>query len=237
MPLVLVVDDETNILELLRFNLIKEGYQVICLTNGMDAISFMEKDKPDLIILDIMLPQMDGYEVLRNLRANPETNDIPVIILSAKEELVDKVLGLELGADDYITKPFSPRELLARVKARLRRQTHSGKTQQEFKQNEIAINNMVIRPEKYEVAMDGEKIDLTLKEFELLHLLASSPGRVFTRDILLERIWGHDYARETRTIDVHIRYLRQKIERDPADPKYIETIRGVGYRFNEKSEK
>jgi two-component system alkaline phosphatase synthesis response regulator PhoP len=233
MPLVLVVDDEANIIELLKFNLAKDGYQVVGLTSGRDAVKFMERDRPDLVILDIMLPQMDGYEVLRSLRAKPETSDIPVIILSARGELVDKVLGLELGADDYITKPFSPREILARVKARLRRKTPSGKTQQEIKQKEIVVNNLVIRPEKYEVVMDGKKIDLTLKEFELLHLLASNPGRVFTRDILLERIWGYDYVRETRTVDVHIRYLRQKIERDPANPRYIETVRGVGYRFND----
>lgn len=235
MPLVLVVDDETNILELLKFNLAKESYQVAGLTSGLDAVKFIEKDKPDLIILDIMLPHMDGYEVLRSLKAKPETRDIPVIMLSAKGELFDKVLGLELGADDYITKPFSPRELLARVKARLRRKNPSGKTKQEIKQNEIIINNLVIRPEKYEAVMDGKKIDLTHKEFELLLLLASNPGRVFTRDILLERIWGYDYPRETRTIDVHIRYLRQKIERNPANPEHIETVRGVGYRFREIS--
>jgi two-component system alkaline phosphatase synthesis response regulator PhoP len=233
MPLVLVVDDETNIIELLKFNLAKDGYQVVGLTNGMDAIKFMEKENPDLIILDIMLSHMDGYEVLRSLRAKPGTSIIPVIMLSAKGELIDKVLGLDLGADDYITKPFSPRELLARVKARLRRNTSLNKTQQEIKQNEIVINNLVIRPEKYEVVMDGEKIDLTLKEFELLHLLALNPSRVFTRDVLLESIWGYDHPRESRTVDVHIRYLRQKIERDPANPEYIETVRGVGYRFHE----
>jgi len=235
MPLVLVVDDEINILELLKFNLAKDGYQVVCLTNGQDAVKFIEKDKPDLIILDIMLPHMDGYEVLRSLRAKRETIAIPVIMLSAKGELVDKVLGLELGADDYITKPFSPREMLARVKARLRRKEPSSKAQQEIKKNEIIINHLIIRPDKYEAVMDGNKIDLTHKEFELLHLMALNPGRVFTRDILLERIWGYDYARETRTVDVHIRYLRQKIERNPAVPVYIETVRGVGYRFREKS--
>jgi two-component system alkaline phosphatase synthesis response regulator PhoP len=233
MPLVLAVDDEASILELLKFNLTKDGYDVVCLPNGRDAVRFIEHDKPDLVILDIMLPQMDGYEVLRSLKAKPETSEIPVIMLSAKGELVDKVLGLELGADDYITKPFSPRELLARVKACLRRKTPFSKTQYEIKQSEIVINGLVIRPEKYEVTMNGKKIDLTLKEFELLHLLALNPGRVFTRDILLERIWGYEYVRETRTVDVHIRYLRQKIERDPANPKYIETVRGVGYRFHE----
>ncbi|TEB06620.1 Transcriptional regulatory protein YycF [Pelotomaculum schinkii] len=235
MSLVLVVDDETNIIELLKFNLGKDGYQVVGLTNGRDAVNFTEEAKPDLIILDIMLPQMDGYEVLRTLRAKPETSAIPVIMLSAKGELVDKILGLELGADDYITKPFSPREVLARVKARLRRKVSLSIAQQEIKPSEIIINHLIIRPEKYEAVMEGNKIDLTPKEFELLHLLALNPGRVFTRDILLERIWGYDYARETRTVDVHIRYLRQKLERDPAVPEYIETVRGVGYRFRATS--
>lgn len=235
MPLVLVVDDETNIIELLKFNLGKEGYRVVGLTNGRDAVNFATEAGPDLVLLDIMLPQMDGYEVLRTLRAKPETSAIPVIMLSAKGELVDKILGLELGADDYMTKPFSPREVLARVKARLRRKASLSKAQQGSKQNEIVMNRLIIRPEKYEAVMDGSKIDLTPKEFELLHLLALHPGRVFTRDILLERIWGCDYTRETRTVDVHIRYLRQKLERDPAVPAYIETVRGVGYRFRATS--
>ncbi len=233
LPLILVVDDETNILELLKFNLVKNGYQVVGLTNGLDAIKFMEKDKPDLIILDIMLPYMDGYEVLRILRADPETIGIPIIMLSAKDEEIDKVLGLELGADDYVTKPFSPREMVARVKSHLRRKAT---TSQKFEQNnEIQVKRLIIKPEKYEASMDGKKLDLTPKEFELLHLLALNPGRVFTRDILLERIWGYDHSRETRTVDVHIRYLRQKLERDPANPEYIETVRGVGYRFHETS--
>lgn len=235
MPLILVVDDEVNILDLLKFNLGKDGYQVIGQTNGRDAVKFMEQEKPDLVILDIMLPQMDGYEVLRTIRAKPETRSIPVIMLSAKGELVDKVLGLELGADDYITKPFSPREVLARVKARLRRKAPLSKAQQETKQNEIIVDHLVIGPEKYEAVMDGNRFGLTPKEFELLHLLALNPGRVFTRDILLERIWGYDHPRETRTVDVHIRYLRQKLERDPAVPEYIETVRGVGYRFRATS--
>ncbi|TEB14387.1 Alkaline phosphatase synthesis transcriptional regulatory protein PhoP [Pelotomaculum sp. FP] len=233
LPLILVVDDETNILELLKFNLAKNGYQVVGLTNGLDAIKFMEKDKPDLIILDIMLPHMDGYEVLRILRADPETIGIPIIMLSAKDEEIDKVLGLELGADDYVTKPFSPREMVARVKSNLRRKaTASQKIEQN---NEIQVKRLIIKPEKYEASMDGKKLDLTPKEFELLHLLALNPGRVFTRDILLERIWGYDHSRETRTVDVHIRYLRQKLEQDPANPEYIETVRGVGYRFHDTS--
>lgn len=236
MPLILAVDDEANILELLKFNLSKEGYHVIGATNGFDATGLAREEKPDLIILDVMLPEMDGYDVLRTLKANKETASIPVIMLSAKSEVLDKVVGLELGADDYITKPFSPREVVARVKVHLRRKAPLNAQVQEETKNEIRIGRLVIRPEKYEAVLDGTKLDLTPKEFELLHLLAANPGRVFTRDILLERIWGYDSVRETRTVDVHIRYLRQKIERNPASPEYIETVRGVGYRLREMND-
>ena len=236
MPLILAVDDEANILELLKFNLSKEGYHVIGATNGFDATGLAREEKPDLIILDVMLPEMDGYDVLRTLKANKETASIPVIMLSAKSEVLDKVVGLELGADDYITKPFSPREVVARVKVHLRRKAPLNAHVQEEAKNEIRIGRLVIRPEKYEAVLDGTKLDLTPKEFELLHLLAANPGRVFTRDILLERIWGYDSVRETRTVDVHIRYLRQKIERNPASPEYIETVRGVGYRLREMND-
>lgn len=235
MPLILAVDDEANILQLLKFNLSKEGYQVIGVTNGRDAIKVAGEEKPALIILDIMLPEMDGYDVLRTLKANRDTAAIPVIMLSAKGEVLDKVLGLELGADDYITKPFSPREVVARVKVHLRRKSPLNGREQEEARNEIQIGHLIIKPEKYEAVMDGIRLELTPKEFELLHLLAVNPGRVFTRDILLERIWGYDCVRETRTVDVHIRYLRQKIEKDPGIPEYIETVRGVGYRFREIS--
>lgn len=235
MPLILAVDDEVNILELLKFNLTKEGYQVITVTDGQQALKVARAEKPDLIILDIMLPEMDGYDVCRLLKANQETAGIPVIMLSARGDVLDKVVGLELGAEDYVTKPFSPREMVARVKVHLRRKAQlSGRPPKEpF--NEIKVNELIIRPDKYEAVLDGVKMDLTPKEFELLHLLAVNPGRVFTRDVLLERIWGYEYVRETRTVDVHIRYLRQKIERDPAKPDFIETVRGVGYRFKEQS--
>lgn len=235
MPLILAVDDEVNILELLKFNLDKEGYQFIGVTNGHDAVKTANKEKPDLIILDVMLPGMDGSDVLRALKANSETVTIPVIMLSAKDDLLDKVLGLELGAEDYITKPFSPREVMARVKAHLRRKSSlpPSKKASEETENEIKIRQLTIKPEKYIATLDSKKLVLTPKEFDLLHLLAGNPGRVFTRNILLERIWGYDHVRETRTVDVHIRYLRQKIEKDPANPKYIETVRSVGYRFCE----
>lgn len=230
MPLILAVDDELNILELLNFNLTKEGYRFIGATNGCDAVKTVNKEKPDLIILDVMLPEMDGYDVLRAIKENKETAHIPVIMLSAKDEIIDKVLGLELGADDYVTKPFSPREILARVKAHLRRKSQPPPSEEV--KNEIRIKDLLIRPDRYTANLDGKKLDLTPKEFELLHLLAANPGRVFTRDILLERIWGYDRVRETRTVDVHIRYLRQKIEKDPSTPEYIETVRSVGYRFH-----
>ncbi len=229
MPLILAVDDELNILELLKYNLSKEGYQFIGVTNGRDAIKAANEEKPDLIILDVMLPEMDGCDILRTLKANRSTVSIPVIMLSAKGDVLDKVLGLELGADDYVTKPFSPREILARVKVHLRRKSQPPPS--EKVKDDIRIKNLVIRPDRYEAFLDGKKLELTPKEFELLHLLTANPGRVFTRDILLERIWGYDRVRETRTVDVHIRYLRQKIEKDPASPEYIETVRSVGYRI------
>ncbi|MCG9969738.1 response regulator transcription factor [Pelotomaculum terephthalicicum JT] len=233
MPLILVVDDEVNILQLLKYNLTKEGYQVISATNGSDAIKLTGEKAPDLIVLDKMLPEMDGFDVLRILKANRQSAPIPVIMLSARNEELDKVLGLELGADDYITKPFSPRELVARVKVHLRHGLMLPAEEGPAEVKEIRVNGLVIQPEKYEALLDGVRLELTQKEFELLHLLAANPGRVFTRDILLEKIWGYDFDRKSRTVDVHISYLRQKIEKDPANPEYIETVRGVGYRFRE----
>ncbi|MDF9408883.1 response regulator transcription factor [Pelotomaculum isophthalicicum JI] len=231
MPLVLVVDDEVNILQLLKYNLVKEGFQVIEATNGNDAIKLTGEKTPDLIILDKMLPGMDGFDVLRILKSNRQSASIPVIMLSARDEMLDKVLGLELGADDYITKPFSPRELVARVKVHLRRKQPP--VEEEAAKKEVRVNCLLIQPEKYEALLDGVRLELTQKEFELLYLLVANPGRVFTRDSLLEKIWGYDYDRKSRTVDVHIRYLRLKIEKDPANPEYIETVRGVGYRFRE----
>jgi len=228
-PLILAVDDELNILELLKYNLSKEGYQFIGVASGLDAIKAANEEKPDLIILDIMLPEMDGCDILRTLKSNKSTMSIPVIMLSAKSDVLDKVIGLELGADDYVTKPFSPREILARVKVHLRRKPQPPSSEEV--KDEIRIKNLVIRPDRYVAMLNGKKLELTPKEFELLHLMTANPGQVFTRDILLERIWGYDRVRETRTVDVHIRYLRQKIEKDPANPEYIETVRSVGYRI------
>lgn len=232
MSVILVVEDETHILELIRFNLQKEGFRVLEADNGYTALRITEKEKPDLIILDLMLPGIDGLEVCRHLCKNDHTAGIPVIMLSAKSEELDKVLGLEIGADDYITKPFSPRELIARIKVRLRKLS-VGIGPNNAQKKEIVIGHILIKPENFEVWINGIKQVFTLKEFELLKLMATNPGKVFTRDSLLNKIWGFDYSHDTRTVDVHIRHLRLKIEPDPGNPVYIETVRGIGYRFRE----
>jgi len=226
---ILVVDDETPIVELIKFNLEREGYKVLEAFDGIRALEIIKKEIPDLIILDIMLPGMSGLEVCKHIRNYEKTAEIPIIMLSARGEEVDKILGLELGADDYMVKPFSPRELVARVKARLRRlEIKDGK-----KEDVIKIKDIVIDQERFAVFVKGKKMDFTPKEFELLKLLASNPGKVFTREYLLEKIWGYEFLGDTRTVDVHIRHIRQKIEDNPAEPIYIETVRGVGYRFGE----
>ncbi|MCL5057834.1 MAG: response regulator transcription factor [Actinobacteria bacterium] len=235
MPVILVVDDEANIVELLKFTLQKEDYRVISAMDGPTGLSMAAEYLPDLIILDIMMPGRDGFEVCRALKASPGTAGIPLIMLSAKSDDIDKILGLEMGADDYVTKPFSPRELLARIKANLRRRQYMKESLScSGPQRELVYSNLVIRPENYEVDLGGKRIYLSPKEFEILEVLASNPGRVFNREMLLEKIWGFSELRETRTVDVHIRYLRQKIEEDPSHPLFIETVRGVGYRFNDK---
>jgi two-component system alkaline phosphatase synthesis response regulator PhoP len=226
-PKILIVDDEPHILELVRFNLEATGLKVIEALDGTEAISLTQSEKPDLVILDLMLPGIDGLEVCRRLRSERETKDISIIMLTARGEEIDRILGLEIGADDYITKPFSPRELVARVKAVLRRASQTDTTGKI-----IRIGGITIDTEKYEVLVNGEKQEFTPKEFELLKLLASNPGKVFTREYLLEKIWGYNYIGDTRTVDVHIRHLRQKIEQNSERPIYIETLRGLGYKFN-----
>jgi len=226
---ILIVDDEPNILELLKFNLENNGFKVIKALNGEQALELIKLEKPDLILLDVMLPGIDGYELCKILRRKTDTSEIPIILITAKNEEIDRILGLEIGADDYITKPFSVRELVARVKAVLRRVEKKDKGE-----NTIRISDICIKVDKFEVTVDGRKIDLTPKEFELLKLFAQNPGRVFSRDYLLERIWGYDYLGDTRTVDVHIRHLRQKLGDEQDEPKYIETIRGIGYKFKEK---
>ncbi len=224
---ILVVDDEDYIVELISYNLISSGYTVLTANNGIDAVRITKEEKPSLILLDLMIPGLDGYDVCKAIRSDENTKDVLIIMLSAKGEELDKILGLELGADDYITKPFSIRELLARVKAILRRKKSLGGNEEIYKTNDIAINF-----ERREVTILDNKIDLTLKEFELLEILVKNRGKILTRETLLDKIWGYEYIGETRTVDVHIRYLRKKIEVDDKNPKFIETIRGVGYRFN-----
>lgn len=223
---ILVVDDEKPIADILQFNLQKEGYEVICAYDGEEALQKVEEIMPDLILLDIMLPQKDGMEVCREVR---KKYDMPIIMLTAKDSEIDKVLGLELGADDYVTKPFSTRELLARVRANLRRHTQAAAQEETNDTNEIIIGSLVIRPDAYIVSKRGETIELTHREFELLHYLAKHIGQVMTREHLLQTVWGYDYYGDVRTVDVTVRRLREKIEDNPSHPSWIVTRRGVGY--------
>jgi len=228
---ILVVDDEMHIVELIKYNLESNGYKVYTAYDGREALKVVENKDVDLIVLDLMLPDIEGIEVCKTLKKRHETSRIPIIMLTAKGEEFDKILGLELGADDYMTKPFSVRELMVRVKVILRRSAA------ETEDSDISkIGNLIIDTLKHEVLKNGVKLDLTLKEFELLRLLIANKGKVLTRDSLLDRIWGYEYYGETRTVDVHIRHLRQKVEDDDKNPKYIETIRGIGYRFNDTDE-
>lgn len=222
----MVVDDERSIADILKFNLEKEGYEVDLAFDGEEAIEKVYNGNPDLILLDIMLPKKDGFQVLKEIRMDFKT---PVLMLTAKEEEVDKILGLELGADDYITKPFSMRELMARVKANLRRIEFAGG---ESDNGEILeVGNLSINFSKYEVKKNGQVTELTLREFELLKFLASNMEQVFTREQLLEEVWGYEYYGDIRTVDVTIRRLREKIEDKNGEYKYIMTKRGVGYYF------
>ncbi len=232
--LILVVEDEEDIARLISYHLEKEGYSVLIAGSGPEALDYACEHQPDLVILDIMLPEMDGLEVCRRLRSREKTASTPILILSARKEELDRVLGLELGADDYMIKPFSVRELVARVKAMLRRVEHFTEAMEKSSREEekvLKAGNILLYPERYRVTVDDKNCNLTHKEFVLLHLLMSHPGKVLTRELLLDRVWGYEVEVDTRTVDVHIRYLRQKIEPDPAHPRFIETVRGVGYRF------
>ncbi len=226
MKKILVVDDEKPISDIIKFNLSKEGYEVSTAYDGEEALEKVKEVEPDLILLDLMLPKIDGLEVAREVR---KTYDMPIIMVTAKDSEIDKVLGLELGADDYVTKPFSNRELIARVEANLRRGNTNGKGQEEPANAELVINDLTIHPEAYTVTKNGEPIDLTHREFELLHYLAKHIGQVMTREHLLQTVWGYDYFGDVRTVDVTVRRLREKIEDNPSHPTYIVTRRGVGY--------
>ena len=225
---ILIVDDEKPISDIIKFNMTKEGYEVVTAFNGREAIDLFEAEKPDIIILDLMLPEVDGLEVAKTIR---KTSSVPIIMLSAKDSEFDKVIGLELGADDYVTKPFSNRELQARVKALLRRTELLSVDNQEVeaKLQSIQIGDLEILPDAYVAKKYGEELELTHREFELLYHLATHIGQVITREHLLETVWGYDYFGDVRTVDVTIRRLREKIEDTPSRPDYILTRRGVGY--------
>ena len=222
-----IIEDESNIVELVKYNLDREGYHTISANNGKKGLELVRQELPDLVILDLMMPEMDGITVCKQLRSDSQTKNIPIIILTAKSEEADRVLGLEMGADDYVTKPFSPRELVARVRAVLRRSGNVGDDEVEI----IEIGDIKMDLRQHIAYVRNQEVELTPKEFGFLKLLLLNPGRAFTREFLLEHLWGYEYFGDTRTVDVHVRRLRQKIEVDPADPIYLETVRGVGYRF------
>ncbi len=225
---VLVVDDEKAISDIIKFNLEKDGYTVDTAFDGDEALKKVFLFKPDLVLLDVMLPKLDGFQVCRKIR---ESFDIPIIMLTAKEEEVDKVLGLELGADDYITKPFGMRELMARVKSNLRRIELDTNNADASKQVELTVGSLSIDLDRYEVKKHGDVLDLTLREYELLKFLITQENQIFSREQLLTDVWGYEYIGDIRTVDVTVRRLREKIEDDSSNPKYIITKRGVGYYF------
>jgi len=234
MPKILVVDDEKNILELVRFNLEREGYQVLTALDGAQGLNLARTHVPDLILLDVMLPEMSGLEVCQELRHDAVTKNIPIIMLSARSEELDRVLGLEMGADDYVTKPFSPRELLARIKARLRSiRSEEVRKEETLGEAQLDFGYLIIDEDRFDVYVNGVKQDLTPKEFELLRFMARRPGKVYSREQLLDKVWGYDYTGDSRTVDVHIRHIRQKLGQMPDGGQLIETVRGVGYRFKE----
>lgn len=228
MKKILIIEDEPNIIELVGYNLKNNGYDYISAEDGLLGITLVHKQKPDLILLDLMLPGKNGHEICRELRE--EGNKTPIIMLTAKSDEVDKILGLEFGADDYITKPFSVRELMARIKAVLRRyeENNSSDSMDDYV---ISIDDIEINTDRHEVMVAGKQVELTLKEFELLCFLTENRGHVFSRDQLLDKVWGIDFVGETRTVDVHIRYLRKKLGQDDNEDKYIQTIRGKGYKI------
>jgi DNA-binding response OmpR family regulator len=224
---ILIVEDDPNLLETLKYNLLKESYGVITAVDGVQALEIARSEKPELIILDVMLPQLSGFEVCRILRKEMA---VPILMLTAKTEEIDKVVGLEIGADDYMTKPFSMRELLARIHAMLRR-ADMVRTQPAAAQESLHVSDLEIKISRHQAFCRGLSLALTPKEFDLLVFLACNKGFVFSREQLLEKVWGYDYAGDTRTVDVHIRWLRKKIEVDPKHPKHLLTIRGVGYKL------
>lgn len=224
MAKILIVEDDANLLETLKYNVRKEGYDAITAVNGVQALEIARREKPDLIILDVMLPKMSGLEVCRILR---KETTAPIMMLTARDDEIDKVAGLDMGADDYITKPFSMRELLARIRATLRRT----EIQASVSEEPLRLGDIEIDVSHHLITRVGETLDLTPKEFDLLVFLSKNRGLVFSREQLLEKVWGYDYAGDTRTVDVHVRWLREKIEANPNEPKRLMTVRGVGYKL------
>jgi len=229
-PTVLIVEDEENILEAVKYNLEKEGYRVITAVDGERGLEFARKSSPDLVILDVMLPKLDGFQVCQILRRE---TDVPILMLTAKAEEIDRVVGLELGADDYVIKPFGMRELLTRVKALIRRSNIATAKSPNTALQFLTSGNLEIDITGHQVRMNGDPLDLKPREFALLRLLVADKGRALTRDHILDSLWGHDYIGDTRTVDVHVRWLREKIEVDPSSPERIITVRRIGYRFKQ----
>jgi two-component system OmpR family response regulator len=225
MAKILIVEDDRNLLDTLKYNLGREGYSTVTAADGAEALEVARRERPDLIILDIMLPKLSGFEVCRILR---QEMTVPILMLTARSEDVDKIVGLEIGADDYMTKPFSMRELMARLRAMLRR---AGMAAQAAKPESFRVGELEIDAARHQARLRGALLELSPKEFELLLFLARNRGFVFSREQLLDKVWGYDYAGETRTVDVHIRWLRQKIESEPAKPKHLLTVRGTGYKL------
>lgn len=232
---ILIVDDEQHIVDILVYNLEKEGYNTLQANDGLTAVDIALSQKPDLILLDIMLPKMDGLAVCKRIR---HTLNVPILMLTAKDEEIDKILGLELGADDYVTKPFSVRELMARIKANLRKAEVTSianvNNEKPENTNKIVVGDLSLDLDKFEVKVKDEVVDLTLREFEVLKYLANQPGQVITREILLEKVWGYEYYGDIRTVDVTVRRIREKIEKDTSAPKILITKRGVGYYIASK---
>jgi phosphate regulon transcriptional regulator PhoB len=227
MKKILVVEDEVDVIKLLKYTLEKEGFKVNSATDGSLAMAEIRREPPDIVILDVMLPGLNGFEVCRQLRSNESFAHIPILIISAKSEEADRIVGLEIGADDYVTKPFSTREVVARVRALLRRSSQADP----FHRSKLHRGTVMIDPVAHSVVVDGQHVELSALEFRLLHYLAAHPGMVFSRDQLLDRVWGNDRSVTPRSVDVYIRRIREKIETLPEEPTYVQTVHGVGYRF------
>lgn len=226
-PKVVLIEDERDIVELVRYNFRKEGFEVESFSRGEEGLQYLRRHPADLVLLDIMLPDRDGFEICRRLRAEERLKSLPVIFLTAKGEEIDRVLGLEIGADDYVVKPFSPRELVARAKAVLRRQARPAESAEVVETRDLRLDART-----QEVKVRGRSVELSTLEFKLLHFLASHPRRIFSREQLLDEVWGRDRFVTPRTVDVHMRRLREKIEDHPEKPQYLQTVRGAGYRFS-----